>query len=186
MRLHVRIARPQHPGTWTARVSDPAFPGETITLTFQIVQRQRERHPSMLRLVELQVSRKGRGTPVRHDPVIGLERRARDAELVARRRLAKVLEKAKPYPIRDIVRSRYPEVLKPSTKKSKGAARSMKAHLRLAARAQEYLANLQAGLPDPSAELARRHGVPRERARAWVHRARRAGYLGPTNERRAG
>jgi hypothetical protein len=49
----------------------------------------------------------------------------------------------------------------------------------LAEVAQEYRRNVKKGLRDPVAQIARNHGVKPGTARAWVHRARTMGLLGP-------
>lgn len=54
----------------------------------------------------------------------------------------------------------------------------IRSHLRLARTAREYRAGLMSGATDPAAEIARAHDVKPGTARAWVHRARKAGYLG--------
>ncbi len=59
--------------------------------------------------------------------------------------------------------------------------RSARAHLRLARVAEEYRQNLVDGLSDPVGAIARAHGVKPGTARAWVHRARKEGYLGPAS-----
>lgn len=55
----------------------------------------------------------------------------------------------------------------------------MDAALHLARVAAEYRTNVAAGLRSPAAEIARSHGVRPETARAWISRARKAGFLGP-------
>jgi hypothetical protein len=52
--------------------------------------------------------------------------------------------------------------------------------------AAEYVKNINEGVPDPVAAIARSHGVKPETARSWVHRARTKGYLGPAEAGKAG
>jgi hypothetical protein len=52
--------------------------------------------------------------------------------------------------------------------------------------AAEYVKNINEGVPDPVAAIARSHGVKPETARSWVHRARTKGHLGPAEAGKAG
>jgi len=52
--------------------------------------------------------------------------------------------------------------------------------------AVEYKKNINEGIADPVAAIAKSHGVKPETARSWVHRARNKGYLGPTDAGKAG
>lgn len=52
--------------------------------------------------------------------------------------------------------------------------------------AAEYVKNINKGVPDPVAAIARSHRVKPETARSWVHRARKKGLLGPAEAGKAG
>jgi hypothetical protein len=71
------------------------------------------------------------------------------------------------------------ELLASRLQAAAGARRRVRSIGRLEAVAQEYRANLAAGLPDPVASIARAHDVQPATARSWVYRARKAGLLGP-------
>jgi len=62
---------------------------------------------------------------------------------------------------------------------------------RLVRVADAYRANLAAGVRSPAAAIAKQYGVPASTVRSWLHRARKAGLLGPAfvgtaGERREG
>lgn len=57
---------------------------------------------------------------------------------------------------------------------------------RLALVAVDYQRMLAEGRSDPAAEIARRDGVTPSTVRSWIHRARKAGFLGPAYDRTAG
>ena len=50
----------------------------------------------------------------------------------------------------------------------------------------EYRTNILAGVHNPAALIAEKHGVKPATARSWLHRARRLGLLGPAADRAAG
>jgi hypothetical protein len=52
--------------------------------------------------------------------------------------------------------------------------------------AMDYRANVKAGLRNPAAVIAEKHGVKPATARSWIHRARGLGLLGPAKGTTAG
>jgi len=52
--------------------------------------------------------------------------------------------------------------------------------------AMEYRTNVKAGLHNPAAMIAEKHGVKPATARSWIHRARELGLLGPAKGTTAG
>ena len=52
--------------------------------------------------------------------------------------------------------------------------------------AMEYRSNVKAGLRNPAAMIAEKHGVKPATARSWIHRARELGLLGPAKGTTAG
>lgn len=75
-----------------------------------------------------------------------------------------------------LVRAYYPNL---PAARGAVAARSRKSLTRLARVAVLYQYLIAQGKSDPASEIARQHDISSATARSWVHRARKAGFLGP-------
>lgn len=85
--------------------------------------------------------------------------------------------------IESTLKNVYPEVDEDTTPGGLRRARGLR---KLATVAYEYRGHLTEGRLDPAAEIARTHEVSMSTARTWIHRARKAGLLGPAAGRTPG
>lgn len=83
----------------------------------------------------------------------------------------------------DLVNDLYPGL---EADRSPAGRRRLSGLLRLAQVGLDYRDLMREGRSDPAAEIARMNSVSPATARSWVHRARKAGFLGQAKGRSAG
>lgn len=128
-------------------------------------------------------------TDVRDLPLTRWESAAR-ARITAdlQRKLSEMFDAIKSVDPKEVIadlriKQLYPDAL---TAVGASAERRLDGLRRLALTSVEYQTLLADGRADPAAEIARMHQVTPSTARSWIHRARKAGFLGPAVSRTPG